>query len=136
MKNKSNLIIYIIIGAIVIFNLASCKKYDEGPLISLKTKKGRLTGEWMLVGGDDYNPGLDQTFEFTKNGYFNTLYCTFLGCYPRFGKWELVNQKEKIEITWESGNIGNKTEYEILRLTNKELVLEDEYKNEMEFEKQ
>ena len=133
MKNKSNLIIYIIIGAIVIFNLASCKKYDEGPLISLKTKKGRLTGKWIMVGGDVYNPGFEQTFEFTKNGYFNSVYCSFWGCSLRFGKWELVNQKEKIEITYE---FPNKTEYEILRLTNKELVLEDEYKQEWEFEKQ
>ena len=120
----------------VAFNLASCKKYDEGPLISLKTKKGRLTGKWILVGGDVYNPGLNQTFEFTKNGYFISEDCSgWWGCYLRYGEWEWVNQKEKIEITWKSVNIGNKTEYKILRLKNKELVLEDESKNEMEFEK-
>ena len=42
---------------LVISILTDCKKYDEGPLISLRTKKARLAGDWKIEkilydGGD------------------------------------------------------------------------------------
>jgi hypothetical protein len=39
----------IIIIIIVVLSGLSCKKYEDGPLISLRSKKARLLGKWKVV---------------------------------------------------------------------------------------
>lgn len=123
--------------AVVVFNFSSCK-YEDGPSISLRTKTSRLTGEWeatfingQSISGDDIN----FTLEFEKDGdlLVSTTYSYYGQSYTETykGDWEWEDGKEKIEITLQ----GDKTEWEITRLTNKEFQFEDEDKIEYEFEK-
>lgn len=35
--------------ALVLFTLASCSKYEDGPGISLRSKKSRLVGDWVAT---------------------------------------------------------------------------------------
>lgn len=57
----------------ICISFSSClKKGEDDPLISLRTRKARLTGEWTMTSGKriDYSPGstsLDLTY--TKNSY-------------------------------------------------------------------
>jgi len=47
----------------IVFILSACKKYDEGPGFSLRTKNARITGEWKLV---EYN------YKKVRGEYFET----------------------------------------------------------------
>ena len=50
MKNFTfNLLLFIII--IVVFTMSSCKKGEDDPFISFRSRKARITGEWNLKSG-------------------------------------------------------------------------------------
>jgi hypothetical protein len=46
--NKLNKL-FIVIPALIVFILSGCGKYEDGPGISLRTKNGRLEGEWKVT---------------------------------------------------------------------------------------
>lgn len=114
---------------ITVLNFQSCSKYEDGPSFSLRTKKARLAGEWEVVrvGNETYpQDGYSIEMEFDKEGDFKYtfLYATY--SYSYNGDWEFSSDKEELEI-----EIDNEVQtFEILRLTNKELWLEDEETND------
>lgn len=119
------------------FILVSCGKYEDGPNISLLTKKARLTGEWEVKEIDKTKLDSDvrMILEFEKNGDFEITLSFYDGT-----NWQ--SEKEKGEWKWEDGKEKIRveidrdiTEFEILRLTNKELWFEDEDGTEMRLEK-
>ncbi len=57
--NKTYIIFFSFIFAFAIF---SCSKYEDGPLISLKSKKNRLLGEWKVVEFKKDNEDLTQMY--------------------------------------------------------------------------
>lgn len=116
---------------VMTFVLGSCSKYEEGPALSLRTKKARLAGEWKVdkyitSEGEEVNGNDDGTIEFTKE---NTVIVKS-GNFSQEGTWEFVKDKEylQIEFTYTSGGITvtETDESKILRLKNDELWLEDE----------
>ena len=132
--------------------LPSCGKYEDGPGFSLASKKSRLTGVWEIESykenGVDIlnndNNNIDIEIEFEKDGdYQLTLTNTYSGysqdyTYTSFsnGEWEFSGDKEEIEFDPDN---DSDFEWEIQRLTNKELHVEikdgsDTY--ELEFEKE
>lgn len=114
----------IALGAAFLFG---CGKYEEGPGISLRTKKMRLTGEWELdeLVIDNENITSDLNFyeieftndnEFTERGQiegFETL--TFEG------DWDFSGDKEELELEYDD---GERVDMKIIRLTNSELWVE------------
>ncbi|MEX0965641.1 MAG: hypothetical protein WD077_00250 [Bacteroidia bacterium] len=131
-----------IASAAILFNVQSCKKYEDGPRISLKSKKARLVGEWELEKPITSPFGeVNMIIEFEKDGDFELLleitysYPGYSGTYDYevTGEWEFEDNKENIELDFDDG--GGKTEWEILRLTSKELWIEAEGGEEYEFEK-
>jgi hypothetical protein len=57
------------VGILVVSIFQSCKKGDNDPLISLKSRKTRLVGEWVLASGQQdivYGDGSTRTY--TYNG--------------------------------------------------------------------
>ena len=122
---------------VTILNYSNCKKYEDGPKFSLKTKKTRLTGEWEVVyiNGESPDNDAELIMEFEKDGDFVMSYeydyGTYSYSYSYKGEWEWKDDKERIEI-----DVNNtKIEFEILRLTNDELWFEDEDGQEWELEK-
>ena len=119
-------------AVVILLNFSNCK-YDDGPAVSLLTKTMRLTGEWEVVEIDNEN--LDDVrvyLEFEKDGDF-TIRASYDGySYSIEGDWEWESGKDVVEVTVE----GDKEEYEILRLTNKELWFEDEDNQEWQCEKE
>jgi hypothetical protein len=104
----------------------SCKKYEDGPAFSLRTKQARLINKWKLTDTQKYieksqpvdNP--DTTYpsisanyiEFEKHNVYSTPKDT--------GQWKFYDDKTKIIITL---NQNNDT-FKILKLRNKELWLQ------------
>ncbi|WP_417266299.1 hypothetical protein [Brumimicrobium sp.] len=107
------------------FVLASCSKYEEGPAISLLTKKMRLTGDWTPVksitdGVSVEYDNKDRIITFEKDG----TYISKLSSASFTGEWDFNDDKTKVVIS-NSGSIQFNNEKEIIRLTNKELWLID-----------
>lgn len=137
MKIIKNPSIVAIATAVLIFNFTSCK-YEDGPNISLRSKKARLTGEWevkFIDGAGMIGNDMEITLEFDKDGdlEFSQTYSDYGGSYTysQKGEWEWEDGKQSLEITLD----GNKQEWEITRLTNKEFEFEDEGNNKWELEK-
>ena len=108
--------------------LTSCGKYEEGPSISLRSKTSRITGEWKMVkqmyNGTEValsNEEKNWVFDIQKDGKF--MMKTSYGNMD--GTWEFSSDKEKLII--KQTILGQTTTQEstIMRLTNKELILED-----------
>lgn len=118
-------------AVVICLNFSSCKKYEDGPMFSLRTKTARLTGEWEVVKIDGQSPDGKLIFEFERGGDFKSTYDYGSYDYSMDGDWEWVSGKESIEITLD----GDTEEFDILRLTNKELWFEDDNNNEYKLEK-
>lgn len=92
--------------------LSSCGKYEEGPKLSLASKKARIANTWMVEaylenGVDktsDYRLVIaSESYEYKKEGSYtesNTVTPAFGGgTVSDAGTWELINDKEDIKTT-------------------------------------
>lgn len=108
--------------------LIACTKYENGPDFALKTKKERISNNWVLneavhLSGDDtrafsaiypeyqFNIGQDDTY---------TLFYrpSETEHYSEKGHWKFSSDKLHFTTTCDS---GAETDYHILRLANNEL---------------
>jgi hypothetical protein len=120
----------------LLFLVASCGKYEEGPSFSLRTKKARVTGTWniekIIVNGEEqpttFNEGgfqfsLDDIdIELNKdNSATITIPVPFIGSVTDDGEWDFSNNKENIKISGFTQMEAINGEGKILRLTNSEL---------------
>ena len=125
-----------------------CSKYDDGPAFSLRSKKGRLSGEWELdkINGMDPQAYLNEgssyyvysnveiTWTFERDGDFERCeeydlsYSSYWGSYSYSyndcddGDWEFEDDGEELEIQF-NGSSYTST-YEINRLSSNELWIE------------
>jgi hypothetical protein len=162
MKTKTKFTL--IVGMMMV--LLSCGKYEEGPFFSIRTKNARLEGEWKLVKQDRKSTSDVFTSVYTfENGIMTENFDGFISTYSYSESWEITIKDNHIKIVtnddgsvsdyttywnWENGasskeliNIDGDT-YRILKLTNKEMILEQNYSstpgstvtNQLTFEKQ
>ena len=104
---------------------SSCKKYEEGPTISLASKKSRLCGDWKLeqylyngtdqtaliaaVVGSNFVWGIEKDGTYTQAGNFSDA-----------GTWKLGEDKD--DVTFTSNATGATADtYRILKLKIKAL---------------
>jgi hypothetical protein len=116
---KKSVLALILTG--LLFSFAGCKKYDDGPALSLMSKKARLDGNWTVsivlnndVDATEYYPE-DYGYVFDKNGTVKKKYNQV----DILGVWEFNEEKSEIRITL--GASPTPEVYTILRLTNKHL---------------
>lgn len=128
--------VIISISMLGVFFLSSCKKYDDGPAISLRSKKERISNDWRIDkafdNGNDVTNSFDQyEVSFSKEGSANlTAHYSFFGIdydYTTSGTWDLENKNEKIRVDYET-DAADAT-YFILRLKEKELRVREEGTN-------
>ena len=95
-----------------------CKKYDEGPVLSLRTAKDRLVKEWKLelsIGRMDCSFIYINRVEFFKDNTF--VYR--LGDKDRYtGIWEFEERKKVIVLTFDFDYI---VKWRIIKLTKYQL---------------
>ena len=129
--------------AVTVLNFQSCSKNEDaqgetGPLYLFKTI--RLTGEWEVVKlyGQNVPSGYEITMEFERDGDLTYSYSySYYGYnynYSFHGEWEWKDNKDSIEIQINTGYGSSSIEFKVLRLTNDELVMEDN-NGEWELEK-
>lgn len=129
MRNIRILLFFIVI----IFCFAGCKKYDDGPTLSFRSKKARVVGKWVtefwLVNKYEQILMLDsnRTAEFTDDGIYRYhQYNPFNHLVTDLeGTWEFRKNKEQLLLSLPG--IADTSSYQIwdiLRLKNKEIRLE------------
>lgn len=133
----------ILFAAFAVVLLASCGKYEDGPGLSLRSKKARIQGDWTVESA--VQAGVDITSDITfggtvdvtfdKDGVFKYTYdYTILGQPINgsvTGTWDFSDDKSAVVVTNGSGNSDSS---KILRLTNKELWLEETDSNGSTYE--
>ena len=135
MKTQNTLLLAA--AAVTVLNFQSCGKYEDGPAFSLRSKTSRLVGEWEVVKmqGQNLPSGYEITMEFESDGdltySYSYSYYGYNYTYSFSGEWEWEDNKGSIEIDVD----GYKLDFEILRLTKDELVMEDNNNQEWELEK-
>lgn len=117
----------IIITLLFTISLSSCKKYPDGPSISLRTKKHRLIGEYSLekytLNGTDKTDflktlgGPNYMFHIEKDGTYHVH-----GNLDDEGKWEFTSDKKSVLLTSLTAG-STEQKYEILKLENKNIWL-------------
>lgn len=123
-----NLIAILIVA--LLFGAASCKKYENGPAITLKSKKARVANTWIIdeyvyANGDIDKETDSDTYELSKDGTLIRSY----GSTSFDGKWEFRKDKEDIAFIYDNYEVT----YTIVKLKEKELWLADEDKDEVHF---
>lgn len=114
----------LLIALLFTFAFASCKKYEEGPVVSLRSKKERVANTWVIEkiidsDGNEYQgsmvPDIETTY--TKDGDVENEDG------DKYGEWEFGDSKESLIVKPDN---GGESESEILRLKEDELWLEDD----------
>ena len=133
MHIKPNRKLMLAAAAVVLLNFTSCKKYEDGPAFSLRSKTNRLLGEWEVVEIDNQDPSDDGRFiiEFERDGDIEFTYDYGSYSYGSQAEWEWEKGKEEIEIEFDNF----REDWEITRLTNSELWFETDDKEEWRCEK-
>jgi hypothetical protein len=113
--------------------LTSCKKYEEGPALTLLTKKMRIAGTWEVEsywenGVDktsEYRQGVtSETYVYEKDGTYSISVTTIIGTVNDAGTWELISDKEEFKtLSNQSGS--DPDTMVIVRLKNKEFWMKD-----------
>lgn len=112
--------------------LVSCNKYEEGPAVSLASKKARVENTWKigqaLRNGDDVTSDYDEyTLKLTKDGDANlaALYTAGNFSYEAEtdGTWEFKSNKENLFLNFQDDDFDQ--EYQILKLEKDDMWLRE-----------
>lgn len=120
--------LFLVLAIVVV--VSACKKYDDGPLFSLRSPEQRLQNRWYLIGRtndvpedsiyEDYTHIIGDVWMFDAE---TVQIEKRLGGISRI-KYRLVDEDKKIRIDFPSWYYGEVImEFEIHRLTGKDLKL-------------
>lgn len=99
MKTKSKSVLLILFCATMLIGVNSCKKYPDGPALSLHSRTERVANTWKVdnykVNGTDYTSlvsGYTETY--TKDGQYSYSWGNVAGT----GTWTFQNNDAEIRI--------------------------------------
>jgi len=117
-----------IVAIVTMIGLSSCGKYEDGPGISFRSKKGRVEGEWKLssrtTNGTNETLDADEkddTYKFTKDGKVEVQ---DPGNATITGDWVFDSKKENMTITYSAFGFSFAQKVKILELRNNEMKWE------------
>ena len=122
----------LLFAGLLIFG-TSCNKYENGPKLSLRTKKARVVNTWKLTEATDGDDNITEfsagaTITINKDESFKTGGETKLGpVQEEKGTWEFSDDKTKLILTYDGVTLP--TKWTITKLKNDELWLEREQSN-------
>lgn len=113
--------------ATIALSIASCKKYDEGPMVSIWPRKERIANKWQFTAvtinsKDTTRIFNDHVVEYTDKG--TAIYQ--IGNKKYFGNWQLNNGGTDLDVSYDS--LGRMS-YRILMLKEKMLKYRDKNTN-------
>ena len=113
-------------------SITSCKKYEEGPMISLRSKKERMANTWKVVkatdDGKDITSSYDQyDLQMLTDGDASIAAIYTIGDisfeFETNGTWDFNDNKEELELDMENDKAD--LAYNILKLKEDELWLRE-----------
>ena len=109
----------LLFGALMMVTVQSCKKYPDGPALSLRSKTARVANTWKVENykenGNDYTSLVAGYMEtYSKDGNYSYSWGILSGT----GKWAFQNDDKEIRIT--GINNQSSTTLYILKLQEKE----------------
>lgn len=121
MSELSKISASLIIAALVMTSLSSCKKYSEGPTISIIAKEVRVDNLWKVdkfitPTGTELVDTANTLYKFTRSG--QVIWSNNKQAFT--GNWEFGDKKKTIILDF----IPFDETYTILRLKNREMWLE------------
>ncbi len=90
------------LGVVIATLLFSCKKYEDGPALSLRSKKSRVANEWkydQVVAPNGTNitsQFANSSLELTRDGEY---IATYGASSATTGTWQFASDKENIVLT-------------------------------------
>lgn len=120
MKNLTRTLLFALICGTTLTITQSCSKYEDGGLISLRSKTDRLSNQWKVenykVNDTDYTSLVSSYVEtFSKNGSYSYSWTLLNG----EGTWAFQNKDMEVKLTGGSAQTS-RTLY-LLKLEEKEL---------------
>jgi hypothetical protein len=111
------------IFCLTLFTITACKKYKDGPVVSIWSRKERIEGKWVVAYAEKNQQQItasykDLIWEFTRN--FAVIETTDTS--KRNGIWGTMTNDKDFVIDYDN---GNRSIYEIIRLTRKQFWLRD-----------
>lgn len=104
--------------------ISSCSKYEEGPSISLRTKKARITNEWKLdevkVNGQDITSLIKADGDFILEIKSDDTYVQTYAGDSDNGKWEFSSDKEELILRGDDDDDDDVQIWTIVRLAHDE----------------
>src|ERR1700752_4350682 len=98
------------------FLIAGCKKYDEGPLMSLRSKTQRICNEWQFFNVEYIESGVTENvtseFEDVTLAFFSggrvayNEYNAGVKQESETGKWLLSDDKDQLRYQWDGDTWG------------------------------
>lgn len=119
--------LFAVFALLLVFS--GCKKYEDGPSLSLRTKKARLTNVWIIHSVTEN--GTDRTSDYrtfysgytatiNKDNTYSLAYRIMNATdYSETGTWVFSGDKEHVYFT--KSNSTNQSDWTILRLKEREL---------------
>lgn len=113
--------------------MASCSKYEEGPMLSLRSPSERVANTWeveeAMANGEDVTSSFDHyELQLSKDGdvELDAEYLVFGQTFKTNtdGTWEFTNDNNNLRLDLE-GDDWDIT-YQILKLTEKEMKLREQ----------
>ncbi len=112
-------VVLLLLACMALPALQGCKKYPDGPALSLRTRTARVANTWKVdnykINGNDYTSlvsGYTETF--SKEGAYSYSWGNTAGT----GTWAFQNEDQEIRLT----GVSNQDSYTlvILKLEEKE----------------
>jgi len=125
-----NLIFALVIALAFIFS--SCKKYEDGPAFSLRSKKERIANTWVIESAVRNDVNITDSYKdfiltLNKNGSATLQLKVIIFSSEVFlqtdGTWLLEEFNENLRLNFENNDYDRY--YEILRLKENELWLKE-----------
>jgi hypothetical protein len=120
MKNLFRTVVFALFLGSAMTLIQSCQKYEDGPMISLRSRTARISNQWKVdnykINGTDYTSMVSSYTEtFSKSGAYSYSWTILNG----EGTWVFQNNDKEVKLTG-NGDHTSRTLY-ILKLQEKEL---------------
>lgn len=117
-----------LVSVILISGTTSCKKYEDGPMLSLRSKEERISNIWVIKSATRYGVDVSSRFvdyelELTKPGFANIYYFRDNVLYRGNGIWSLGESNNNLWLHFDNPNLARY--YKITKLKEKEMDLSE-----------
>ncbi len=129
----------------MVISMFSCKKYEDGPCFSLRSRNERLINTWRI--DKVYENGADKTTDYqnafvnyklilASNHEYTLTYRPFnLTNYTETGDWIMSSNETAVSFSVKSGGTsGSPSQWKLLRLKEKEVWATQKDRNGKEIE--